>query len=308
VKHPSPKPHAWLGELLASATVLSGVGYLVTVYTISRWLTRPSRGKPHPTPTELTLPFEDVECHTADDLRLSGWVISPPQPRGTVVLFHGMRNNRSQTLPRIAFLFEAGYRCVAFDHRGHGVSGGNISSFGYFESRDVEAVLDYVGNRWPNEFCSALGISMGAAALCFAADRANRLNGCILESLYHDVASAFDNRIGTKFPSWFRRFSSGVIWATERRLGIKLAQVTPADHIGRLGPVPLLLLTGSADAHAPPADAERLERRCAGPRQLAQIEGADHTNLCTKNGAEYQRLVLEFLSGCLGEQAQRPLH
>jgi len=280
---------------LAGATALSGVGYLLTAYTVSRWLTRPSRGRPRPTPAELELPCEDVECRTADGFHLSGWVVSPPRPRGNAVLFHGLRHNRAQTLPRIAFLAEAGYRCVAFDHRGHGLSAGRCSSFGYYESRDVEAVLDFVAARWPNEFCAALGISMGAAAICFAAERARRLDACILESLYHDAASAFDNRIGSKFPAWFRRFARGAIWVTERRLGLKLAQVTPADHIGRLASVPLLLVTGSADVHAPPADAERLYRRCAGPRELAQIDGADHTNLCTTNGAVYQRLVLGFL-------------
>jgi len=116
-----------------------------------------------------------------------------------------------------------------------------------------------------------------------------------LESLYHDVASAFDNRIGTKFPSWFRRFSKGVIWVTERRLGLRLAQITPADHIAQLAPAPVLLVTGSADAHAPPFDSERLYRRCAGPRELACIDGADHSNLCTKDPEAFRSLMLGFL-------------
>jgi uncharacterized protein len=293
VSFKSRRPASLLAEFLATATVMSGVGYLLAAYTVSRWLTRPSRGKPQS--TDLGLPCEEVECRTADGLRLSGWVISPPVARGTVVLFHGIRHNRAQALPRIALLVEAGYRCVAFDHRAHGLSAGKLSSFGFYESRDVEAVLDFVAQRWPNEFCAALGISMGAAAICFAAPRARRLDACILESLYHDVASAFANRIGTKFPAWFRRFSPGVIWATERRLKSKLAEVTPADHIGRLGSVPILLLTGSADVHASPADAERLIRRCAGPRELVHIDGADHTNLCTKDGAAYRGAVLGFL-------------
>jgi uncharacterized protein len=303
VLYKSRKASSVLTEFVAGATVMSGVGYLLAAYTVSRWLTRPSHGKPLPSPGELNLPCEDVECRTADGLRLSGWVIAPPQPRGTVVLFHGIRHNRAQTLARIAFLAEAGFRCVAFDHRGHGLSAGRLSSFGYFEGRDVEAVLDFVATRWPKEFCAALGISMGAAALCFGAKRARRLDACVLESLYHDLASAFYKRIGTKFPAWFHRFAGGAVWLTERRLGIKLTQVTPADHIGGLAPAPILLVTGSADLHAPPGDAERLYRRCAGPRELALIEGADHTNLCTKNGEVYRRLVLGFLEGRLTDRA-----
>jgi uncharacterized protein len=291
----SRRPSSWFTEILAGATVFSGVGYLLAAYTVSRWLTRPSRGRPRPTPTELNFPFEEIHCRTADGFDLSGWLIAPPHPRGTVMLFHGLRHNRSQTMPRISMLVEAGYRCVAFDHRAHGLSVGRCSSFGYYERRDVEAVHEFVGQRWPNEFCAALGISMGAAALCFASQRVRNLDAIILESLYHDVASAFDNRIGTKFPGWFRRFARGAIWVTERRLGLKLAQITPADHVGNLAPAPLLLMTGSADAHAPPADIVRLHTRCPGPCEMAEIEGADHSNLCTKDAAAYRGLVLGFL-------------
>jgi alpha-beta hydrolase superfamily lysophospholipase len=286
---------SWMAEMLAGAVVLSGVGYLLTAYTISRWLTRPSRGVPRLPATDDRLEWENVECRTTDGYRLAGWVATPPQVRGTVVLFHGMRHNRAQTLPRIALLAAAGYRCAAFDHRAHGQSSGRTSSFGYHESHDVAAVLDYVERRWPQERRAALGISMGAAALCFAAPRVRGLDACILESLYHDLASAFSNRIGSKFPSWFSRFSRGVVWVTERRLKVRLAQIAPADHIARLAPVPVLLVTGSHDTHAPPADSARLYQRCRGLRQMVQIEGADHTNLCHQGGDRYREVVLTFL-------------
>jgi uncharacterized protein len=284
-----------MADMLAGAVVLSGVGYLLTAYTISRWLTRPSRGVPRPPPADASLQWQDVECQTSDGQRLAGWVATPAQVRGTVILFHGMRHNRAQTLPRLALLTAAGYRCVAFDHRAHGQSSGRCSSFGYHESHDVAAVLDFVKRHWPGERRAALGISMGAAALCFAAGRARALDACILESLYHDIASAFSNRIGNKFPPWFGRFSRGVIWVTERRLKVRLAQIAPADHIAELAPVPVLLVSGSKDTHAPPADLERLYQRCRGPCQLAQIDGADHTNLCHLGGDRYRELVLTFL-------------
>jgi alpha-beta hydrolase superfamily lysophospholipase len=286
---------SWMAEMLAGAVVLSGVGYLLTAYTVSRWLTRPSRGVPRPTPADLGLECENVTCQTSDGHRLAGWVVAPANNRGTVVLFHGMRQNRAQTLPRIALLTAAGYRCVAFDHRAHGQSSGRFSSFGYHESRDVIAVLDFVERQWPGQRRAVLGISMGAAALCFAAERVRRWDACILESLYFDLAAAFSNRIGSKFPSWFRRFSRGVVWVTERRLGVRLAQVAPADQIAQLAPLSILLITGTDDEHAPPDDARRLFQRCQGPRELAEIEGADHTSLCHKDPQRYRQLVLDFL-------------
>jgi alpha-beta hydrolase superfamily lysophospholipase len=291
---------AWLKGLLAGLAAASGVGYLATAYTVSRWLTRGSRCRPHPTPDALGLDWGPLECRTGDGLLLKGWVVAPPAPRATVALFHGLRQNRAQALDRMALLVRAGYRCVAFDHRAHGESGGRRTSFGFREARDVAAVLDLVGRRWPHQGRAALGISMGAAALCFAAPRARELDAVILESLYHDLGSTFQNRIGSKFPAWFGRFRRGVIWVTERRLGLRLRQIAPVDHIGELAPAPVLLLTGAEDVHAPPHDAARLFAHCRGPRELALIPGADHVNLFESGGRLYRNLLLGFLDRCLG--------
>jgi alpha-beta hydrolase superfamily lysophospholipase len=295
---------SWLKEVLAGLAAASGVGYLATAYTVSRWLTRRSRARPQVTPAACGLDWQALECRTEDRVRLRGWLITPPAPRATVALFHGLRANRAQALGRVALLAGAGYRCVAFDHRAHGESGGRRTSFGYHEARDVEAVLALVRQRWPRQPQAAVGISMGAAALCFAAGQARALGAVVLESLYHDVEGAFRNRIGGKYPSWFRRFARGVIWMTERRLRARLRQLAPADHIAGLAPAPVLLLTGTEDLHAPPRDARRLLERCRGPRELVLVSGAGHTNLFEAAGPVYREAVLGFLDRHLFRERQ----
>src|SRR5688500_17837951 len=89
---------SWLADKLATLVMASGVGYLAAAYTISRWLTRPSRWKARRTPGDLGLPWEPLECRTEDGYRLVGWAVTPPRPRATALLFHGIRNNREQTL------------------------------------------------------------------------------------------------------------------------------------------------------------------------------------------------------------------
>ena len=136
---------------------------------------------------------------------------------------------------------------------------------------------------------------MGAAALCFAGARADCFDAFILESMYHDLASAFRQRVGGAYPSWFARFSRGVVWVTERRLRINIATVTPADHIHQLAPRPVLLMTGSDDPYATPEDAARLFDRCSDPRELQLIAGASHNDLDLAGGRHYEDLVLGFL-------------
>src|SRR5262249_2036462 len=148
-----------LPDILAELVMASGVGYLAGVYTASRWLTKPTPGKPHRTPADYNLPYENLACDTVDGERLAGWVVSPPCPCATVALFHGVRHNREQVLNRIALFTSAGYRCVAFDHRAHGESTGKRTTFGFHESRDVVAILNLVRDRWPNQPSIALGVS-----------------------------------------------------------------------------------------------------------------------------------------------------
>jgi alpha-beta hydrolase superfamily lysophospholipase len=281
----------------------SGVGYVAAAYTVSRWLTRPTRGGPRLTPTDLGLPHERLECRTVDGFRLIGWAVAPSAPRATVVLCHGVRNTREQTLGRIAFLTAAGYRCVAFDHRAHGQSDGRRTSFGYYESRDVAAALTFTRHRWPHQPLAALGISMGAAALCYAASETARCDAIILESLYHDIHSAFSSRVGKSYPAWFQRLSRGVQWMTERRLHLRMTRLAPAEHIGALAPAPVLIMTGAEDSDAPPEDARRLYERCRGPHELWVVPRASHLNVFQAGGTPYQERVLNFLERWLPHAA-----
>jgi len=291
----APRTAHWVRALVPRLTAASGIGYLATAYTVSRWLTRRSPARPAPPEGAGEYTLEALQCRTRDRLTLHGWAFSPAQPRATVALFHGLRGNRARLLDRVRFLAPAGYRCVAFDHRAHGQSSGRRTSFGYFESRDVEAVAELIRQRWPDQPCAALGVSMGAAALCFAGERSRCFEALILESLYHDLASAFQHRVGGTFPGWFRHFRRGIIWVTERRLGTRLHLITPAAHLRRLAPRPVLFIAGSADRHAPPDEVRRLYECCHEPRAFHVVEGAGHNDVCEKGGAAYENLILEFL-------------
>jgi fermentation-respiration switch protein FrsA (DUF1100 family) len=136
---------------------------------------------------------------------------------------------------------------------------------------------------------------MGAAALCFAASPGRAFDAVILESLYHDLGSAFSSRIGQAYPAWFKRFSRGVVWVTEKRLALRLSQLAPVEHIGNLAPSPVLILTGTDDAYAPPEDAQRLYQSSRGPCELWLVSRAGHLDVCEAGGTAYREHILDFL-------------
>src|SRR6266852_4541012 len=287
---------SWLPEVLTTLAMATGVGYLAVAYSVSRWLTRPTPRPPKTTPSDLGLTWEPLQCRAADGIRLAGWLVEPRRPLGNVALFHGLRHKREKMLGRIAFLTAGGYRCVAFDHRAHGESSGKRTRFGFHENRDVLAVLDLVQQRWPHQPRAALGVSMGAAAICFAARQLRGINAFILESCYVDIGNAFSHRLKNGYPTWYQRLSRGVIWVSERRLGLRLRELVPADHIGELAPAPVLLLTGMDDHLAPPTEARQLYERCRGPREIWLVPRAGHRDVVETGGSLYRHCILDFLA------------
>lgn len=298
----SPKQRPWLPDALASMAINTGVGYIAAAYTVSRWLTRPIRSRPKAHPEEFGLSAEPLDIWTADRLRLRSWVITPAQPRGTVIVCHGLNQNRTHTLNRCALLAHAGYRTVSFDHRGHGESSGKRTSFGYHEARDVEAVFQMVTRRWPDQPLGAIGLSMGAAALCFAASHVRACRAIVLESCYYDISTAFENRLRNGYPPWFQRLSRGVIWVTERRLGITLPDLSPAKHVANLAPAATFFLTGTDDPHATPDECRMLYERARGPKDLWYVPHAGHKDVFEIGGATYRERVLDFLDTHLMER------
>jgi alpha-beta hydrolase superfamily lysophospholipase len=279
---------------------------LAAAYRLSRWLTRAVPGRPRRTPMDHGLSFDRAECRTADGLRLVGWAAAPALPRATVVLFHDVRGGREAMLPRLALLAAAGYRCLAFDHRAHGESDGRRTSFGYHEARDVAAVLALARRNWPGQALAALGVGMGAAALCFAAGEVRGVRAVVLEGLYPDLGSALLGGLGgAGCPRWFRRLGQAVARVTECRLGVRLAAVAPVRHLGGLGPTPVLLLAGDEDRHAPAAGQRLLFDHCRGPRELHRVPRAGRHDLVERGGPFYREPLLAFLDRHLVRSGRR---
>jgi pimeloyl-ACP methyl ester carboxylesterase len=146
-------------------------------------------------------------------------------------------------------LSRAGFTVLAFDFRGHGDSGGDRSTLGVLEKRDVIGAVDYLlgdgstGSRRVGVF----GTGMGAhAAVLAAADRPS-MKVLVLDGLYPDVAYSLARTVYRDWPfavdhlgfiprGWFVVLS-----------GTSTADQRAADVIATLLGRDLLLLAPAAD-------------------------------------------------------------
>jgi pimeloyl-ACP methyl ester carboxylesterase len=237
------------------------------------------------------LPVERVALDRADAPELVGWVADRKGSCGAIVLLHGRGANRMAMLQRAKMLFDAGYSVILFDLSGHGESGGTIQGFGYTEGQDAARILAYARQHFPGQKVGALGSSLGAASLVFAAPGA-LADAYVLEQLYATLRETTAWRMPFRF---LRGLQADVLLAQlQLRLGFGAYDVRPVDRIGKIGK-PLILLAGSADPFIDRDQVAALQAAAA-RSPLAWFEGAGHVDLLRYDRLHYRDVVLPFLS------------
>ena len=75
--------------------------------------------------------------------------------------------------------------------------------------------------------------------------------------------------------------------------------LSPADYVGKIAPIPLLLIHGTEDEIIPFHHAELLLGRANEPKTLWRIEGGSHTVAFIAPNSPYRRQLVEFFTAAL---------
>src|SRR6059058_3047243 len=133
--------------------------------------------------------IEQVTFPSGSGTTIYGWLVGPQTNRGIVILQHGIRADKSSLVERARFLAQAGYAVLLFDFQAHGESIGSRITFGYLESRDSQAAVEFVKGRLPGRPVGVIGVSLGAAAAVMARPALD-VQALVLEMMYPTVIEA----------------------------------------------------------------------------------------------------------------------
>lgn len=226
---------------------------------------------------------------TADGVRLAARVLPGPG-EVCVVLAHGFGVSTARPAVRAVARGLARHATVlAYDARGHGASRG-VSTLGDLEVLDVDAAVGAA--RTLARRVVTCGFSMGGAAVVRQAGlRGERVGG-------HEVSAAPDAVVAVSTASrWSERASAqGALRrlhaVVETRPGRAFARTAlrtrvarsgwdpppaaPVDVVGRVAPLPLLVLHGDRDAYFPLHHPRALVDAARGPAELWVEPGFGH--------------------------------
>jgi fermentation-respiration switch protein FrsA (DUF1100 family) len=196
---------------------------------------------------------------------------------------------------------------LIFDYHGHGEHVGTRVTLGYRELEDALAAVRFIFRRLPEARLGILGYSMGASIAIMAAARDGRVEAIVADSPFSAQRNPVIRRMRRQLHlTWAGRPILFVVDVLlQWQLGYRFSDVEPIRDIRHLGKRPILLVHGTDDTMVDPQDSVLLFEAATGPKDLWQVEGAEHCGAYFKDRLGYVNRVVNFFDNALSSDGVR---
>lgn len=246
---------------------------------------------------------QEVSVQSFDGLTLRGQWVPAPEPKATIILFHGYRTHHIHDFAGIYSLYHSmGLNLLLVRQRAHGESGGTYITFGIKERRDVLSWIEFHNRTHGMDNVFLGGMSMGASTVLFAAgeDLPPNVRGITADCGFSSPAEILGHIIRKDFhlpPALVLPLME--FWA--RTLGgFSFYECCTADTLARTK-TPILFIHGKADTFVPCHMTEDGYHACASDKEIHLIEGAGHGRSYLYDPDGLTRALADFLNRNLSD-------
>jgi pimeloyl-ACP methyl ester carboxylesterase len=229
---------------------------------------------------------------------LASWWLEPRSApaRGTIVLLHGVRMDRSSLVSAGVAFHQAGYRSVLVDLRGHGESSGRYLTYGALEAADLSELLDSLSARGvPLGNVGVFGFSYGAAVALDLGARDERVCAVVAAAPFASLREAVVDYRHKYLPAAFelipQRWFDAAIDDAGWLAAFNPDQSAPSLAVSR-SRAHQLLLHGTSDTQVPLRHSLALSSLAGARTELRTIRGAEHYDL--PRGAQVEHEALRW--------------
>ncbi len=241
------------------------------------------------------LPRREMTIRSPFGYDLFGLYFPVENARGVVIICHGITFSLYGSVKYLPLFRSRGFAVLLIDHRHHGRSGGDNSTFGYFEKHDLSAWADWVyTTSGPQTPIGLHGESFGAATMIQAMAIDPRFAFGIADCAFSDLTDLLSHRLRQDFhlPAWpIVPVASAV---TKLRAGFYFTDISPCHDVASIA-APILFVHGEADQFTPARMSRELFSAKPDRKQLYLVAQADHAEAYWHDRAEYDRVVGDFI-------------
>ncbi len=250
----------------------------------NQWFYFPTHDEPA-TPIAWGFKFETVSFKSTDGTLLHGWFIPAkgPKSKGTVVFSHGNAGSIGHHLGFVMWLAEADYNVLTYDYRGFGKSAGSVDRRGMVD--DVKAAFAYVCKRPDVDSLRLVsyGHSLGGAKSVTALAEApvKGLRAVVIDGAfasYQAMARVVGGQLGASLVT---------------------DELAPKDFVGKLSPVPLLVVHGTRDEVVPVSHGRQLFETAHQPKTLFEVKSGRHGDSLARDHGAFRKRMLTWLAHAL---------
>jgi pimeloyl-ACP methyl ester carboxylesterase len=327
----------WLRRFTVVLAILYAAGTLFGGMWLGEVATHPGRRPITPADEkqvrlyaiENKIDFRNASITASDGAVLSGWSFRPAQANGsTVILLHGVSDNRLGMFGYGRWLLANHYSVLLPDARAHGLSGGEIATYGLLESDDIHRWAGWIRKDENPSCIFGFGESMGAAQILQALSREPGFCAVVSESPFETFREVSYARFGEPFHlgPWLGRT---FFWPADEvgflyvrlKYGLNLALASPKEAV-RASTVPVLLIHGTSDRNIPFYNSKDIQAANPLHASLWLVPRAVHCGAYDVNPEEFGRRILNWFSAhsamsqktktlqvlCANSRAGRPRH
>ena len=276
--------------------------YGLVSFLIAQGVTNASRKPQEQIPSDFNLVSEDVEFFSRrGDVKLSGWYLPGDDSSPHLIFVHGIGSVRSgdKAVGLAARIVGLGYNVLMFDLRGHGSSGGDKVSGGFYERADVLGAFDYLLRRGVDTGrVGLMGFSMGAATSIMAAAQEPGIIAVAADSTYANASELIAREAARKtpIPGWLTPvFMPAAKLMANGIYGIDIGSLVPEESVAILG-YPVLVIHGTGDKRIPLEQGQRVADAAKEGSSIWLVPEVDHVDAFLTHPDEYTERVNEYFS------------